>query len=88
MIRIKRGFISRKRRTKISAYHHRKKRKTLFRNLWIHRINGATRLYGLSFNQFINFCKLSKIQLNRKILSQLILHDPESFFKELVLNFY
>ena len=115
MIRIKRGFIARKRRrkilkinrgfqtssknlfrianqknlkAKISAYHNRKKCKIFFRNLWIHRINAATRLYGLSFNQFINFCRQSKIQLNRKILSQLIIYDPESFFKEFDLGIY
>ena len=105
MIRIKRGFIARKRRRKIikmnrgvssrrlfriinqktieaklSAYHDRKNRKRLFRNLWTHRINAATRLDGLSFNQLINLCKYSEIQLNRKTLSQLIIHDPESFF--------
>ena len=67
-------------KAKLSAYHNRKNRKRLFRNLWTHRINAATRLDGLNFNQLINLCRHSEIQLNRKILSQLIIHDPESFF--------
>lgn len=70
-------------KTKISSYRDRKKRKRLFRNLWIHRINSALRLYGLSFNQFIHLCRKSKIQLNRKIIAQLIIYDPASFFYEL-----
>lgn len=70
-------------KTKISSYRDRKKRKRLFRNLWIHRINSALRLYGLSFNQFINLCRKSKIQLNRKIIAQLVIYDPDSFFYEL-----
>ena len=72
-------------KAKISAYRNRKRRKIFFRDLWIHRINSAARSYGLSFNQFINFFKKSKIQLNRKILSQLIIYDPEAFFINLNL---
>ena len=70
-------------KTKISSYRDRKKRKRLFRNLWVQRINSALRLYGLSFNQFIHLCRKSKIQLNRKIISQLVIYDPDSFFNEL-----
>lgn len=115
MIRIKRGFIARRRRKKIlkvnrgyqassknsfrianqkylkaktSAYRDRKRRKILFRNLWINRVNSAVRAYGLSFNQFIGRCKKSKILLNRKIISQLIIHDSISFFNEFGLNGY
>lgn len=113
MIRIKRGYIARRRRKKIlkinhsfqssskkafkaanqkylkaktSAYRDRKTRKRLFRNLWTHRINSATRSYGLSFNQFIHYCKKSNILLNRKIISQLIIHDSNSFFDEFNLK--
>lgn len=75
-------------KSKVSASRDRKKRKILFRHLWIHRINAATRLYGLSFNQFIKVCKQSKIQLNRKILSQLMIYDPESFFTEFKSSIY
>ena len=70
-------------KARISSYGDRKKCKRLFRNLWIHRINSALRLYGLSFNQFIHLCRKSKIQLNRKVVSQLVIYDPDSFFYEL-----
>lgn len=66
----------------VNAYSDRKKRKRFFRNLWVQRINSATRLHGFSFNQFNHFFKLSKIQLNRKTLSQLILYEPEPLFDE------
>ena len=67
----------------VNSYRDRKKRKRFFRNLWIQRINSATRLHGFSFNQFNHFFKISKIQLNRKILSQLIIHEPEPLFNEI-----
>ena len=70
-------------KSKTLSYRDRKKCKRLFRNLWIHRINSALRLYGLSFNQFIHLCRKSKIQLNRKMISQLVIYDPDSFFYEL-----
>ena len=70
-------------KAKTLSYSSRKKRKRLFRNLWIHRINSGLRLYGLSFNQFNNLRRRLRIQLNRKILSQLIIYDPDSFFYEL-----
>ena len=70
-------------KAKVSSYRDRRKCKRLFRNLWIHRMNSAIRLYGLSFNQFIHLCRKSKIQLNRKIISQLVIYDPDSFFYEL-----
>ena len=70
-------------KTKTSSYKDRKRHKRLFRNLWIHRINSGVRLSGLSFNQFIYLCRKSKIQLNRKVISQLIVYDPDSFFNEL-----
>ena len=73
-------------KTRILSYRSRRRRKRLFRNLWIHRINSAVRVYGLSFNQFIHLCKSLKIQLNRKIISQLTIYDSESFFHE--LKFY
>ena len=63
-----------------SSYHSRKKRKIFFRELWITRINSATQLYGLNFSKFLNFCKKSKIQLNRKILAQLVIYESKLFF--------
>lgn len=73
-------------KSKSLAYDSRKKRKRFIRGLWIHRINSATKLNGLSFSKFINFCKNSKIQLNRKILSQLIIYDSEAFFNYFKIN--
>ena len=70
-------------KAKVSSYRNRKKCKRLFRSLWIHRVNSAIRLYGLSFNQFIHLCRKLKIQLNRKMISQLVIYDPDSFFYEL-----
>jgi large subunit ribosomal protein L20 len=70
-------------RAKTSSYRDRKRRKRSFRNLWTHRINSALRLYGLSFNQFIKLCRKLKIKLNRKVISQLAIYDPDSFFQEL-----
>ena len=67
-------------KAKTLSYRNRKKRKRLFRSLWSHRINAALRLYGLSFNKFIYLCKKSKMQMNRKVVSQLVIYDPESFF--------
>ena len=74
-------------KSKFSAYKSRKKRKIFFRDLWINRINSAVQLHGLSFSKFINFCKKSKIQLNRKILSQLIIYDSKLFFDYFKINF-
>ena len=67
-------------KAKTSSYKDRKRHKRLFRNLWTQRVNSAIRLYGLSFNQFIHLCRKSKIQLNRKIISQLVIYDTDSFF--------
>ena len=68
-------------KTKTLFYKNRKKRKRLFRNLWIHRINSAIRWQGLSFNQFLNLCHTQKIILNRKIISQFTIYDPDPFFQ-------
>lgn len=61
------------------AYRDRKNRKRDFRSLWIQRVNAASRENGVSYSQFVNHLKLSKIQLNRKILSEIALFDPAGF---------
>ena len=61
------------------AYISRKKKKRLFRRLWISRINAAGRLQGLSYSQLIHKFKTSKIDLNRKMLSQIIILDTPTF---------
>jgi large subunit ribosomal protein L20 len=62
-----------------NAYRDRRKRKRDFRRLWITRINAAARQQGLSYSQFINKLKIADIQLNRKILAQLAILDPQVF---------
>ena len=59
------------------SYLGRKRRKRDFRRLWICRINDKTREYGISYSEFQNRLKISKIDLNLKILSQLILLDKK-----------
>ena len=58
------------------SYRGRKERKRFFRRLWITRIGIATKLYGISYSQFINHLKVNKILLNRKMLSHLAIFDP------------
>lgn len=61
------------------AYADRKKNKRIFRNLWIIRINAASKLLGSSYNKTINVLKKKKILLNKKILSEIILKDSKIF---------
>lgn len=61
------------------AYHGRKLRKRDNRALWITRISEATKKEGLSYSQFINKLKKSHIELDRKILADLVVNDPSAF---------
>jgi len=61
------------------AYRDRKVRKRDFRRLWIMRINAAARLHGLSYSRFIAGLKLADVVLDRKVLADLAIHDPEAF---------
>ena len=61
------------------AYRDRRTKKRDFRKLWIIRINSAVHEYGLSYNQFIFGLKKLKIDLNRKMLSELAINNPKSF---------
>lgn len=63
------------------AYIGRRLRKRDFRKLWIARINAAVRPYGLSYSRFINGLKLAGIEVNRKILADLAVNDPQAFAK-------
>ncbi len=63
------------------AYHGRKLRKRDFRALWITRIAQATKNEGLSYSVFIDKLKKAKIELDRKILDELIVNDPDTFKK-------
>lgn len=62
-----------------SSFAGRKERKRQFRALWIARINAATRLNGLSYSKFMYGLKEAGIQLNRKVLSDMAVHDAEGF---------
>lgn len=61
------------------AYRDRRQKKRNFRSLWIVRINAAARLHGLSYNRFMSGLKQSGIELNRKMLADLAVHDPDGF---------
>ena len=61
------------------AFVGRKQKKRQFRNLWITRINNAVRAQGMNYSTFMNGLKKSGIELNRKMLSEMAIHDPASF---------
>lgn len=63
------------------AYAGRKQRKRQFRKLWITRINAAARANGMSYSTFINGLKKANIEINRKMLSEMAINDPEGFAK-------
>ena len=65
------------------AYVDRKRKKRDFRRLWITRISAAVRAEGMTYSVFMNGLKKAGITLNRKMLSELAVHDPAGF-KELV----
>jgi large subunit ribosomal protein L20 len=60
-------------------YRHRKLRKRDFRKLWIMRIGVAAKINGISYSKFINGLKKAGCSLNRKMLSELAIRDPQSF---------
>jgi large subunit ribosomal protein L20 len=64
-----------------SAYTGRKLRKRDFRKLWISRINAGARQNGMSYSKFMNGLKLADISINRKMLSEMAIHDAEGFAK-------
>lgn len=61
------------------AYRDRKAKKRNFRALWIQRINAAVREHGMVYSQFINGLHLAGITLDRKVLSDMAIHEPEAF---------
>ena len=61
------------------AYKHRRERKRDFRRLWIARINAAVRPLGLNYSRFMNGLKKAGIELNRKVLADIAVRDPEAF---------
>lgn len=61
------------------AYRDRRNKKRDFRGLWIQRINAAVREHDMIYSQFIRGLKLAEIDLNRKMLSEIAIHQPEVF---------
>src|SRR5690554_5442707 len=61
------------------AYRDRRQRKRQFRQLWIARINAGARVNGLSYSKFINGLKKASIEIDRKILADLAVHEKAAF---------
>ena len=66
------------------AYRDRRNRKRDFRALWIQRINAAAREHGMSYSQFMGAIHKSNVDINRKVLADLAMNNPEAF--EAILN--
>ena len=108
MARVKRGFVARRRRTKVLraakgfvggrsrlvknaketlmrarnyAYRDRRVRKREFRALWIARINAAARELGMTYSVFMNGLRKAEIEVDRKVLADLAVHDKAAFAK-------
>ena len=63
------------------SYNHRKQTKREMRKLWIARINAAVRPFGLSYSKFMHGLKVAHISINRKMLSEIAIHDEAGFVK-------
>ena len=61
------------------AYRDRRNKKRDFRRLWITRINAAARQHGMSYSQFMHGLKLAEIEVDRKVLADVAVRDPETF---------
>lgn len=60
-------------------YRHRKLRKREFRSLWIMRIGAAAKIHGISYSKFIHGLKIMRCELNRKMLADMAIRDPNGF---------
>ena len=63
----------------VYAYSGRKQKKRNFRSLWIQRINAAARVEGMSYSEFMGKVNAKGIELNRKVLADLAMNNPEAF---------
>lgn len=61
------------------AYRDRRQRKRHFRALWIARINAAARMHDLSYSRFIAGLKAAEIEMDRRVIANIALHEPEAF---------
>lgn len=74
-----RKAIEQVRRSLRFAYIHRRQKKRNFRRLWITRINAACRMNGVRYGDFIHALHLAGAQIDRKVLADIAVHDPEGF---------
>ena len=90
ILKMARGFFSGRRkhfrkakeqleRSLVYAFRDRRQKKRDFRRLWITRINAACRLNDISYSRFINALNVANINLDRKILADMAMNDPEAF---------
>ncbi|SFV58387.1 LSU ribosomal protein L20p [hydrothermal vent metagenome] len=68
-------------RSLVYAYRDRRQKKRDFRKLWIIRINAAARLNGMNYSTFMHGLKLANIELDRKILADMAMNNPDNFAK-------
>ncbi len=68
-------------RSLVYAYRDRRQKKRDFRKLWIIRINAAARLNDLNYSRFMHGLKLANIELDRKVLADMAMNNPEAFTK-------
>ena len=61
------------------AYRHRRERKGDMRRLWILRVNAASRAQGINYAQLMDGLRKSGVAINRKLLADMVIRDPESF---------
>ena len=61
------------------AFRDRKRKKRTFRALWIQRLNAAVRPFGLNYSRFINGLEMAGVTMDRKVLSDLAIHEPAAF---------
>lgn len=66
-------------RSLVYAYRDRRNKKRDFRRLWITRINAACRINGMSYSKFMHGLRLANIELDRKILADMAMNEPEAF---------
>jgi large subunit ribosomal protein L20 len=64
-----------------NAYRDRRRKKREFRRLWITRLNAALRQHGVMYSRFIRQMEEKNVKLDRKVLSELAIHEPEAFTK-------
>src|SRR5438128_12434494 len=68
-------------RSRVFAFRDRRVRKRDFRRLWIIRVNAAARMRGLRYSELIHGLQLANVELNRKSLAEIAIHDPDTFTK-------